>query len=151
MKTYPCWAITILFVIALGASSVSNAALVSRLSGQAYYDTNLNITWLTNANLAGATDWNAAQSWIAGLNSANYLGYNDWRLPTVGPVNGTSFNYGPGGTFYDGTRDVGYNVSAPVPHMRAAPAAKWQTCFTTPWAIRVATTSPEVLPSLATV
>ncbi len=113
MKTYPRWAVTTLFVIALGASSVSNAALVSRLSGQAYYDTNLNITWATNANLNGLMDWNQAQSWIAALNTANYLGYSDWRLPTVGPVNGTSFNYGPSGTFYDGTRDAGYNVSAP--------------------------------------
>lgn len=100
-------------LVALSFSTASHAALVSRLGGQAYYDTNLNITWLANANLAGVMDWNAAQSWIAGLNSANYLGYNDWRLPTVGPVNGTSFNYGPSGTFYDGTRDAGYNVSAP--------------------------------------
>ena len=113
MKTYPRWVATILFVIALGASSVTNAALVSVLGGQAYYDTNLNITWAANANLNGLMDWNQAQSWIAALNTANYLGYSDWRLPTVGPVNGTSFNYGPGGTFYDGTRDAGYNVSAP--------------------------------------
>lgn len=75
------------------------AALESRLGGQAVYDTDLNITWLANANLAatntfgvvgirdgvsfapGQMQWNTAQSWIAAMNGANYLGFNDWRQP----------------------------------------------------------------------
>lgn len=61
---------------------------------QAYYDTDLNITWLADANAAagsiyddlypyGSTTWDHAQAWIASLNAANYLGVSNWRLPTV--------------------------------------------------------------------
>lgn len=75
-------------------STTANAALESRLGGQAVYDTDLNITWLANANLAatntfgisgidsiGRMSWSAAQSWVGAINAANYLGYHDWRLP----------------------------------------------------------------------
>ena len=27
--------------------------------------------------------WNAAKQWVRGLNGGEYVGYNDWRLPTV--------------------------------------------------------------------
>ena len=93
-------------------STTTNAALVSRLGGQAVYDTDLNITWLAdaslvatnsfglmrNANLGGATTgygvsqiygttggmtWDGALKWIAAMNTANYLGFNNWRLPTT--------------------------------------------------------------------
>lgn len=82
------------FILSITASA--NAALVSRLGGQAVYDTDLNITWLADANLAatntfgvsdivsgGYMNWNAAQNWIGAMNATNYLGYNDWRLPTT--------------------------------------------------------------------
>lgn len=78
----------------LSGVTSANATLVSRLNGQAAYDTDLNITWLSDANLAvtntfgvaginvgGYMSWNTAQSWIAGMNAANYLGFQDWRLP----------------------------------------------------------------------
>ncbi len=92
-----------LLAAALGASLLSatgaHAALTLTLGGQAVYDTDLNVTWLANANLAasntfgvsgissyGSMTWNTAQSWIGAMNTANYLGYNDWRLPvTVQP------------------------------------------------------------------
>lgn len=74
----------------------ANAALISRASGQAYYDTVLNITWLANAGAAdgssfddgfsttdGLMTWSAAQSWIASLNTAAYLGVISWRLPQI--------------------------------------------------------------------
>lgn len=107
------WGITLSVVMAGSA----NAALISRAGGQAYYDDMLNITWLTNANLAasnsfgvtginigGAMTWAKANEWIAAMNAANHLGVNSWRLPFVedtGP---------PGCDFaYSGT-DCGYNV-----------------------------------------
>ena len=48
MKFSPRWAVTALIVVALGASSVANAALVDR-GGGLIYDTDLNITWLVDA------------------------------------------------------------------------------------------------------
>lgn len=95
----------------LGVGS-ANAALLSRLSGQAYYDTELNITWVADANLAqssgydadGRMSWLEAQAWIASLNTTNYLGVNGWRLPTV-------IDTGPIGCYwaYSGS-DCGWNV-----------------------------------------
>ena len=60
--------------------------------------------------LEGRLNWYEAQAWIALLNARNYLGYNDWRLPVVGPVNGVRFEYR---FVYDGSTDLGYNISAP--------------------------------------
>lgn len=126
MKLHHRWAAAVLFVGVAGVSSVTNAALVSRLNGQAFYDTDLNITLLADANLAatnsfgvsgigtvfdpGTMAWDTAQNWIAAMNANNYLGYNDWRLPTVSPVNGAAMNYN---FSFNGTTDYGYNISAP--------------------------------------
>lgn len=79
MKFHPRWAGAALFVVALSASSVSNAALVSRLGGLAYYDTDLGITWLADAN-PGYGTWAGANAWAAGLTVA---GVGGWRLPTT--------------------------------------------------------------------
>lgn len=90
----------ILLSLALCWTTASaNAALISRLGGTAYYDDQLDLTWLTNASLAasetfgvtgisaaGLMDWDTAQDWIAAMNSSGgsgYLGFNDWRLPDV--------------------------------------------------------------------
>lgn len=74
----------------------SHAALFARISGQAVYDDDRNITWIADANLAntstfgvagiganGTMDFATANQWIAGMNAANYLGYHDWRLPAT--------------------------------------------------------------------
>jgi hypothetical protein len=110
----------LLLLLACGSA---NAALLSRAGGQAYYDDVLNITWLTNANLADTNDfgvaginanggmtWDKAQEWIGAMNAANYLGTSTWRLPTVSPVDGSTFDYT---VLYDGSSDRGYNISAP--------------------------------------
>ncbi|MEE9491970.1 MAG: hypothetical protein V3W04_01140, partial [Gammaproteobacteria bacterium] len=56
---------------------------------QAYYDEELDITWLANANIAGEMTWEAAIGWAEGL-AVN--GVTGWRLPALSPVNGSSFN-----------------------------------------------------------
>lgn len=110
-----------LLAAALGASLLSatgaHAALTLTLGGNGVYDTDLNITWLQNANLAasntfgvggisseGYMTWFTAQSWISAMNAANYLGFSDWRLPTVtdtgtpgctNSMNGTDCGYNP--------------------------------------------------------
>lgn len=84
----------------------ANAALLSRLGGLAVYDTDLKITWLANANLAatntfgvadidanGSMKWDTAISWVAAMNSANYLGFGDWNLPAT-PVPDSSCTNG---------------------------------------------------------
>ena len=78
------------FMLSLVCSSAS-ADLFDR-GGGLIYDDVLDITWLADANLAstntfgltgigadGALNWSTAQSWIAAMNAAAYLGYSDWR------------------------------------------------------------------------
>jgi hypothetical protein len=99
--------------VTLTISISSNAALISKLGGQVVYDTDLDITWVADANLAtsntfglpieedlgthpldssgavgviianGTMYWPGALFWIDAMNAANYLGVNDWRLPTT--------------------------------------------------------------------
>lgn len=106
-------------------STAAHAALEGRdLDGsagsfEAYYDTALNITWLADANYAktsgyspdGLMAWDNAIAWANNLSFTDGVNvYDNWRLPTVAPVNGTSFNdsYSPNG----GT-DFGYNITSP--------------------------------------
>jgi len=86
-------------VFLLGLVTSANAALVSRLGGQAVFDTDLNITWLADSNLgasntfgvgginpAGVMTWFTAQGWVGAMNASGgtgYLGFNDWRLPAT--------------------------------------------------------------------
>ena len=115
------------FVTSLSAQ----ATLVSRLGGQAYYDTALDVTWLTDGNVAatnrftgtlgsavtgtGTMNWATAGTWVGLMNSLNsgagHLGVNTWRLPTVSPVNGVALDNSSDLTA-DGSIDVGYNISA---------------------------------------
>jgi hypothetical protein len=88
----------LLLAICLMSIGSAHAALIGRLPAtlggtdyQAYYDTVQNITWLTDANYAqtsgydadGAMNWHEAQNWVVELNSSQYLGVSDWRLPKV--------------------------------------------------------------------
>jgi len=70
-------------------------------------DDDTGLMWLQDANLAasntfgvsgsgirpeGFMTWDKANSWIAGMNTASYLGYTDWRLPTADPSCSLTFN-----------------------------------------------------------
>jgi hypothetical protein len=88
-------------------------------SFEAYYDTVLDITWLKDANYAktsgdnfyGFMSWDNATTWVANLSFTDGVHvYDNWRLPTVNPVNGTSFNYSYS---LDGSTDWGYNITSP--------------------------------------
>jgi hypothetical protein len=71
----------------------------------AFYDTQLNITWLRDANInrgngnGGRMTWYGAQSWVSNL---SFGGYTDWRLPTL-------IDSGAPGCTVIGP-DCGYNV-----------------------------------------
>lgn len=72
--------------IVCGSTISAYAALIDRGGGM-IYDTDLNITWLQDANYAmtsgydadGLMNWNEAMTWASSL---YYGGYDDWRLPT---------------------------------------------------------------------
>lgn len=105
-------------VLTAAFSGTTEAALMSRLNGQAVYDTTNNITWIADTRLAatetfglpvgtlfnvtqfeaqysfgrsgfisstGDMNWSATTSWVAAMNSANYLGFGDWRTPEIVP------------------------------------------------------------------
>ena len=61
-------------------SSAAQASLVSRASGQAAYDTELDITWLTNASALGSGTWDRQVAKAAALDR---FGFDDWRLATI--------------------------------------------------------------------
>ena len=106
-------------------ASAADASLIDRGNGLIYDDV-LNITWLQDAHLAstisfgvsgiadgsalydpaGSMTWDTSKLWIDAMNAANYKGFSTWRLPTVQPVNGVSFQYD---VSYDGSTDRGFN------------------------------------------
>jgi len=108
--------LVVLFVVVLAVSMLpvtAHATLIDNGDGtvtQVRIDGS-RLMWLQDANTAGTPmTWTDANTWIASLNSANYKGYNDWRLPDTSPVNGSTLNY----SFqHDGSSDRGFNMSAP--------------------------------------
>jgi len=78
-------------------STYTNAALVERLGGLAYYDTEADLTWLADANYAqtsgydadGRMNWTGANAWAAGL---DINGITGWRLADTPQVD-TSCTY----------------------------------------------------------
>ena len=118
----------VLSACAISLFSISaNAALIGVLPAttggtnyQAYYDDVADLTWLANANAAGATmTWADANAWAANLNIDGVTG---WRLPDTlqpdsacsGQSDGVSYQYGctgseMGNLFYNvlgGTRGL---------------------------------------------
>lgn len=75
---------------------------------EAYYDTTLDVTWLADANYAGATmsDLAAAKAWAAGLNPYG-SGITGWRLPTTVDVDNDGATYS---NYYQGV-DYGFNIT----------------------------------------
>jgi hypothetical protein len=59
---------------------VASAALVSRLGGDAVYDTVLDITWTTNAALSGVRTWDNQVAWA---DEFSLGGFDDWRLASM--------------------------------------------------------------------
>ena len=51
-------------------------------SNQTISDLATGLMWAKNDNGSGL-DWNNALAWVQTQNSANYLGHNDWRMPSI--------------------------------------------------------------------
>lgn len=74
--------------VAAAASMLLAGAAQAALQGRdldgdtvvdAFHDTDLDITWLRDANVNGANDGDTAVAWADGY---NFGGYSGWRLPT---------------------------------------------------------------------
>lgn len=114
--------VSVLAAIVLSGAPVSvQAELIDRGGGMIYDDV-LDVTWLRDANYAqtsgfdadGRMTWEQADAWAEGL---VYQGYDDWRLTTVSPANGSYFVYGdregqPSNS-YSGLTDAGFNIAGP--------------------------------------
>jgi Protein of unknown function (DUF1566) len=111
--------------IVLIISNSANAALVSRLGGLAYYDTEADLTWLADANggvgsifdngisnYDGRMTWQNAVNWAESLSVAGITG---WRLPTSDTCFGFNcLNSEMGNLFYNvlgNTADDPLNVN----------------------------------------
>ncbi|MCX7109818.1 MAG: DUF1566 domain-containing protein [Proteobacteria bacterium] len=95
----------------MGVASTASASLINRGNGM-IYDTDRNITWLSNANLAatntfgvgginavGQMIWTTAESWVTAMDTASYLGFTNWRLPTTPPSDATCTSGSGGGGY----------------------------------------------------
>jgi hypothetical protein len=106
---------TTLIASSLVASSLVSGAAQAALQGrdldgslatfEAYYDTDLDITWLANANMNGQMTWADANTWAANLSFTDGVNvYDNWRLPTTTDTGTAGCNLD-----YSGT-DCGWNV-----------------------------------------
>jgi hypothetical protein len=107
-------AVSVLFVsvMSLMGSASTQAALIDRGNGL-IYDNVLDITWIQDVGLSGTLggpgrfNWRGAKAWADQL---VYRGYDDWRLPTLTPINGVRFQK----IFHcDGSADYGFGIAAP--------------------------------------
>src|SRR5262249_49759905 len=115
-----------LFVVGLGSSLIASATtpnLQASSDGLTVYDPVNNITWLADFNLpagnrfglpvcnsssngqicvnaSGSMDYQSASAWVAAMNAANYLGRNNWQIPTTPAADpGCPFVGGHGNSF----------------------------------------------------
>lgn len=91
-------------------SSMSHAALINRGGGM-IYDSVLDITWLQDASYM-LTSGAAATQFVNKATATNWVdslvfgGFDDWRLPTMLPGNGTSYDTS---FSFNGTTDRGFH------------------------------------------
>ncbi|GAX59904.1 prephenate dehydrogenase [Candidatus Scalindua japonica] len=95
-------------------SSTVQATLIDNFDGTITQirDDGSMLMWLQDANYAktsgfdsdGEMIWSDAKSWADNL---TFAGYDNWRLPSTLPVNGSNYDYN---FSVNGTTDVGYNI-----------------------------------------
>ena len=102
MKALPKPLTYLVLLAGMGLAYTAEATLIDRVF--AVYDTDLNISWLKDANYSqtsgydadGRMTWQAANTWAASLNIGGHTG---WRLPTALNADGS----GPCGPAYNCT------------------------------------------------
>src|ERR1035441_510849 len=100
---------------------LASGTLVLSADGLTVYDTVNGVTWLADANFAssnrfglplcsgsgsgvricvnpgGSMNYQAAAVWVQAMNAANYLGREDWQLPTTPTIDKNCGKTGPTG------------------------------------------------------
>ncbi len=109
-KVKMLWRYLALIAISIcGLATETEAILLDRGNGL-FYDTDLSITWLQDANYAktsgddadGLMTWSQAVTWAESL---VFAGFDDWRLPKFRDIGSPGCNWEFSGT------DCGYNVN----------------------------------------
>lgn len=94
-------------------NGTAQSALIDR-GGGLIYDSTLDVTWLQDVQRLGSSQsWQEAVDRVARLSFIDTVRgrtWDDWRLPTVAPVDGVAFNHA---FSVDGSTDVGYLISSP--------------------------------------
>ena len=95
--------------VAMAGAAQASFVVLNRLDSQQVLDSSSNLVWASDWNLAqtsgysadGLMTWAQSSAWIASLNSSNYAGHSDWRLPTANTAasSNCSSNFNPGGGF----------------------------------------------------
>lgn len=99
MKKIYVFLMTLMLLLGL---SVSGHATLIDMGDGTIYDTDIQLSWLKDANSGlnsgfdffedGRMDWNEANRWISDINLGDgYLGYTDWRLPKADPSCGLTY------------------------------------------------------------
>ena len=150
------------------SSLLSGATLALSADGMTVYDSVNNITWLADFNLpasnrfglpvcsgsaidrktcvnaSGSMSYQAAGDWVAAMNAANYLGHNDWQVPTTpstdntgctftGP-NGNSFGFdcsagALGSVYYNALGLKAPSTAVPIPNYTIGPFSNFQPYY----------------------
>ncbi|MGS0755567.1 Lcl domain-containing protein [Roseateles sp. GG27B] len=94
---------------AMASAAQASFVTLTQLDSQQVQDSSTNLVWASDWNLAqtsgydadGRMTWDQSTAWIASLNTGNYAGHNDWRLPTTNTAASSNCdsNYNPGGGF----------------------------------------------------
>lgn len=98
--------------VLLSTTGATQAALVDRGSGL-IYDTDLNVTWLSNANANGFMTWDQANTWatnLSVLDSVRNQTLTGWRLPTTLQPDATCSDQEYAGISF-GMQSGGYNCT----------------------------------------
>ncbi|GAA5175452.1 hypothetical protein GCM10025771_07640 [Niveibacterium umoris] len=109
MKASKRWASALGLLAMAGITQAAPMTLVD--GGLGVLDSATGLEWTANMNIRGASSWaTSAYLWIDSLNTSHYAGHNDWRLPTLNPLDTScSDSFSPGGGFPD--FHYGYNCT----------------------------------------
>jgi uncharacterized protein (TIGR03437 family) len=146
----------------LACALQAGSTLVLSADGATVYDTVNSVTWLANGDLpasnrfglplctpsattpcvnaSGSMNYKAAAQWVQAMNATNYLGHNNWQIPTAPTLDSTcpliggqggSFAFGCassalGSLYYSTLGLTAPNTAVSIPNVAAGPFNSFQ-------------------------